>query len=149
MKKATFAKADIIELKNPPSNHLAVWVDSNNVFTTLDSSGNHISLGSLININNQTGSNYSLVSTDGGKIIEMNNASPNSITVPDNSTVSFQTGTQILISQYGSGETSLTWSGSVVVRSSGGKIKLNGQYSAATLLKRDTDEWYLFGDITS
>jgi hypothetical protein len=28
-------------------------------------------------------------------------------------------------------------------------LKLNAQYSGATLIKIDTNEWYLFGDITA
>ncbi len=150
MKKTTFAKANLNELKNPPANHVAVWVDSNNVFTTLDPNGNSISLGSLINKNTQTGTTYSLLASDGGKIVEMNNGSTNSVTIPTNATVPFQIGTQILISQYGAGQTGFTWSsGTVTVRSVGNKTKLNGQYAAATLFKRDTTEWYIFGDITT
>ena len=150
MKKVNFRKSNLINIGNPPTNSVSVWLDTNSVFNSLDENGNSISIGSLINKNTQTGTTYSLLSTDGGKIIEMNNSSTNSVTIPTNAAVPFQIGTQILVSQYGAGQTGFTWSsGTVTVRSVGNKTKLNGQYSAATLLKRDTNEWYLFGDITS
>lgn len=99
--------------------------------------------------NFQTGS-YTLVLTDKEtKGIDMNVASANNLTVPLNSSVAFPIGTQIVITQYGAGQTTIVATGGVTIRSAGGKLKLTGQYSAATLVKRATDEWYLFGDITT
>jgi hypothetical protein len=37
----------------------------------------------------------------------------------------------------------------VTLNSTGGKTKTTGQYSVATLIKVGTDEWVLFGDITT
>jgi hypothetical protein len=103
---------------------------------------------STITTNRQTAS-YVLVLTDASKLVEMNVATANTLTVPLNGTVPFATGTQILISQYGAGQTTVTATGGVTIRSAGGKLKLNSQYSGATLIKIATDEWYLFGDITT
>jgi hypothetical protein len=69
------------------------------------------------------------------------------LTIPLNSSVAFPTGTQILLAQYGAGQTTVVATSGVTVRSNGGKLNLNVQYSGATLIKIDTDEWYLFGDI--
>lgn len=102
----------------------------------------------LITTNRQT-SSYTLVIGDADKLVEMNNASANNLTVPLNATVAYATGTQILLSQYGAGQTTVVATGGVTVRSSGGKLKLTAQYSGATLIKIDTNEWYLFGDITT
>jgi hypothetical protein len=102
----------------------------------------------LITTNRQTAS-YTLVLSDADKLVEMNVGSANNLTVPLNSVVAFPTGTQILLSQYGSGQTTIVATGGVTIRSSGGKLKLNTQYSGATLIKIDTNEWYLFGDITA
>lgn len=100
----------------------------------------------VITANRQTAS-YTLVLTDAYKIVEMNVASANNLTVPPNSSVAFATGTQILIAQYGAGQTTVVAGSGVTIRSSGAKLKLSGQYSGGTLLKIGTNEWYLFGDI--
>ena len=102
----------------------------------------------LITTNRQVAS-YQLLLTDADKLVEMNVGSANNLTVPENSTVAFSIGTQILISQYGSGQTSVVAAGSVTIRSAGGALKLAAQYSGATLIKIATNEWYLFGDITT
>jgi hypothetical protein len=102
----------------------------------------------LITTNRQTAS-YTLVLSDADKLVEMNVGSANNLTVPLNSSVAFPTGTQILLAQYGAGQTTIVATSGVTVRSNGGKLKLNVQYSGATLIKIGTDEWYLFGDIVS
>ena len=98
--------------------------------------------------NTQT-NDYTLVITDDSKLIEMNKATANTLTIPLNSSVAFPIGTQILITQYGAGQTTVSATVGVTLRSSGGKTKTSAQYAIATLIKRDTDEWYLAGDITT
>jgi hypothetical protein len=100
----------------------------------------------LVVTNRQTAS-YTLVLSDADKLVEMNVGSANNLTIPLNSSVAFPTGTQILLAQYGAGQTTIVATSGVTVRSNGGKLKLNVQYSGATLIKIGTDEWYLFGDI--
>ena len=102
----------------------------------------------LITTNRQTAS-YTLVLSDADKLVEMNVASANNLTIPLNSSVAFPTGTQILLAQYGAGQTTIVPTSGVTVRSNGGKLKLNVQYSGATLIKIGTDDWYLFGDIVA
>jgi len=102
----------------------------------------------LITTNRQTAS-YTLVLGDADKLVEMNVATANNLTVPPNSSVAFATGTQILLAQYGSGQTTIVAGSGVTIRSNGAKLKLNVQYSGATLIKIGTDEWYLFGDIVA
>jgi hypothetical protein len=102
----------------------------------------------LVVTNRQTAS-YTLVLSDADKLVEMNVGSANNLTIPLNSSVAFPTGTQILLAQYGAGQTTVVATSGVTVRSNGGKLKLNVQYSGATLIKIGTDEWYLFGDIVA
>jgi hypothetical protein len=102
----------------------------------------------LITTNRQTAS-YTLVLSDADKLVEMNVGSANNLTVPLNSSVAFPTGTQILLAQYGAGQTTIVATSGVTVRSNGRKLKLNVQYSGATLIKIAENEWYLFGDIVS
>jgi hypothetical protein len=125
------------------ASHTHAIGDVTNLQTNLDAKAPLI-----ITANRQTAS-YTLVISDAYKIVEMNVASANNLTVPPNSSVAFATGTQILLAQYGAGQTTVVAGSGVTVRSSGGKLKLSGQYSGGTLLKIATNEWYLFGDITS
>jgi hypothetical protein len=102
----------------------------------------------LILTNRQTAS-YTLVLEDADKLVEMNVGSANNLTIPLNSSVAFPTGTQILLAQYGAGQTTIVATSGVTVRSSGAKSKLTGQYSGATLIKIAENEWYCFGDLSS
>jgi len=92
---------------------------------------------------------YTLVLGDAYKLIEMEVTSANTLTIPTNASVPFPLGTQILVSQLGTGQTTITPSGGVTLRSSGGKTKTAAQYAMCTLIKRGTNEWYLSGDLTT
>jgi hypothetical protein len=101
----------------------------------------------LVITNRQTVSSYVLTLTDVNKLVEMATSSTNNIVVPTNASASFTIGSQILISQYGTGSTSVTFSSPVSVNSAGSRLKLSSQYSGGALVKINTDEWYLFGDL--
>ena len=103
---------------------------------------------SNVTIVNKTAS-YTLVLADANKLIEVNNGSANTLGVPLNSTDAFPIGTQILVAQQGAGQTTITPVSGVTLRSSGGKLKIAAQYGVATLIKRATDEWYVYGDLTT
>lgn len=102
----------------------------------------------VVTANRQTG-DYTLVLGDAGKVVEMNKATANNLTVPLNSSVAFEVGTVVELFQYGAGQTTVVATGGVTIRSSGGKLKLTGQYSGASLRKIATDEWSLVGDIST
>lgn len=97
--------------------------------------------------NAQTGTTYTLVLTDAGKMVTMTNASSNTLTVPPNSSVAFPVNTRIDLIQYGAGNTTIAAGSGVTIYSSGSKLKLTGQYSGASLWKKATDTWVLVGDI--
>jgi hypothetical protein len=120
--------------------------DANKPVSTAQQTALDAKTNKLIVTNRQTAS-YTLVLGDADKLVEMNVGSANNLTVPLNSSVAFATGTQILLAQYGAGQTTIVATSGVTIRSNGAKLKLNAQYSGATLIKIDTNEWYLFGDI--
>jgi hypothetical protein len=120
--------------------------DANKPVSTATQTALDAKTNKLIVTNRQTAS-YTLVLGDADKLVEVNNASANNLTIPLNSSVAFATGTQILLAQYGAGQTTIVATSGVTIRSNGAKLKLNAQYSGATLIKIDTNEWYLFGDI--
>lgn len=120
--------------------------DANKPVSTATQTALDAKTNKLVVTNRQTAS-YTLVLSDADKLVEINNASANNLTIPLNSSVAFSTGTQILLAQYGAGQTTIVATSGVTIRSNGAKLKLNAQYSGATLIKIDTNEWYLFGDI--
>jgi hypothetical protein len=105
---------------------------------------------SIINLatNAQTGTTYTSVLADNGKIVEMNNASANTLTVPLNSSVAYPVGAQINILQTGTGQTTVAATGGVTINATPG-LKLRAQWSSATLIKRATDSWVLVGDLSA
>jgi hypothetical protein len=91
---------------------------------------------------------YTLVLGDQGDILlASNGATAGTINVPLNSTVAFPTGTQITVVQTGAGQISFAGISGVTVNATPG-LKLRAQYSAATLIKTDTNSWLLIGDLS-
>ena len=106
---------------------------------------------SLLLTNRQT-ADYTLALSDANKLVESEGDDISSVinfTIPPYSSINFPTGTQISIAQYGLGITNVVAGIGVTIRSSGGKLKLAGRYSGASLVKIATNEWYLFGDLIS
>jgi hypothetical protein len=101
-----------------------------------------------IQINEKT-SSYTLTLSDNEKLIEMNVAAANNLTVPPNYLDPFPIQTKIDILQTGIGQTTVVAGSGVTINSKNGNLKLSGQWSAATLIKRGIDTWVLIGDITS
>jgi hypothetical protein len=89
---------------------------------------------------------YTLVSGDNNKLIEMNVATANNVTI-DSSI--FSAGNQILVSQYGAGQVTFVAGAGVTLRSPSGKLKLTGQYSLATIICISATEFYISGDLTA
>jgi hypothetical protein len=79
----------------------------------------------------------------------MNVATANTLTIPLNSSVPFAIGQVIELIQDGAGQTTVTPTGGVTIKSFSGLTKLSGQYAAATLTKIATDTWYLIGNLTA
>lgn len=101
-----------------------------------------------ITLNNQTGTTYTLVLTDKGKLITLNNASAITLTIPANASVAFPVGTQIELAQLGAGQVTVAITTDTLY-SSGSKTKLTGQYSTAVITKITSTSWILAGDITT
>lgn len=120
--------------------------DANKPVSTAQQTALDAKTNKLVTTNRQTAS-YTLVLSDADKLVEMNVGGANNLTIPLNSSVAFATGTQILLAQYGAGQTTIVPTSGVTIRSNASKVKLNAQYSGATLIKIASDEWYLFGDI--
>lgn len=104
-------------------------------------------------LNAQTGTTYTFVAGDNGKLVTASNASAQTYSIPTNATTAFPIGTQINIIQIGAGQVTIqaASSGTTTVASTGATAtapKLRAQYSTATCIKANTDLWYVTGDIS-
>lgn len=98
-----------------------------------------------LTLNAQTGTTYTLVLTDNGRLVTLNNAAAITVTVPLNSSVAFATGAIVNLQQIGAGQVTVAGASGVTVNGTGTKTR--AQWSAASLIKTATDTWTLVGDI--
>ena len=101
----------------------------------------------MIAINAQTGTTYTTVLADDGKLITCDNAASIALTIPPNSSVAYGIGTQINIMQLGAGTVTITAGAGVTLRSAGSKLKTDAQYAVATCAKIATDTWVVVGNL--
>ena len=87
--------------------------------------------------NAQTGTSYSYVLLDAAKLLTMNNASANTVTVTKQATVSWVTGTQLRIINLGAGTTTLVADTGVTINGN----KALSQYQGGTLIRTASDVW--------
>jgi len=123
-------------------------------FTTLSASGNTTLDGTAIAkqgmpIVTEAGTTKTFALTDIGAYVRTTSGSAVTITVPENSSVAFPTGTEIVVFQAGAGQVTFVAAGSVTINSKDGDLKITGQYSSATLKKIATDEWDMIGDLAA
>jgi hypothetical protein len=102
--------------------------------------------------NADSGSGYTAVLTDNGKVVTMSNGSGNTFSIPTNASVAFPIGTQINVLQIGAGQTTIqaVTSGTTSILSTAGTAaepKIRARYGMATCIKAATDTWYVVGDI--
>lgn len=103
----------------------------------------------MIAINAQTGTTYTTVLADDGKLVTCDNAATISVTIPPNSSVAYGIGTQINFMQLGAGQVTIVAGSGVTLRSQGSKLKLAGQYAVATCVKIATDTWAVVGNLSA
>jgi hypothetical protein len=99
--------------------------------------------------NQQTSTAYTIALSDNGKVVEVLNSSPITVSIPTNSTA-FPIGTQITVLQTGTGQITFAavTSGTTTLNGTPG-LKLRAQWSSAVLIKRDTEKWVVLGDLVA
>ena len=107
-----------------------------------------VAVGQAVDLDRKT-ADYTLALTDAGKVIEINSGSSENVTIPPNSSVAFPIGTQIVIVRLGAGAVVIVEGSGVTTRSDGDKNKIKSQYSSCVLIKHETDEWYILGNLDS
>jgi hypothetical protein len=103
----------------------------------------------MIALNAQTGTTYTTVLADDGKLITCDNGSPIALTIPPSSSVNYGIGTQINVMQLGAGQVTITAGVGVTLRSAGTRLKTNGHYAVATCCKIATDTWVVIGNLAA
>jgi hypothetical protein len=104
-----------------------------------------------IGINAQTGTTYTTVLADNGKLTTLTNASAIAVTIPPNSSVAYPVGAQINMAQLGAGQVTVSGGVGVTVVSTGATAsapKARAQYSSLTAVQTSTDNWLVVGDIS-
>jgi hypothetical protein len=120
--------------------------------TTAQTLTNKTLTSPLINlgINAQTGTTYTTVLADNGKLITQTNASPITTTIPPFSSVAYPVGAQLNFVQYGAGKVTFAQGVGVTISSTGATAtapELRAQYSSATAICVAQDDWLIAGDI--
>ena len=119
----------------PQGSALIVYSNGVNVISAAQSVG--------IVFNSQTGTSYTVQPSDENKIITMNNASANTVTL--NAGV-FSGNVEFGIAQFGAGATTIV-AGSGVTINSIGTLQAKGQYAMMGLLQISQDNWLLIGNM--
>lgn len=97
--------------------------------------------------NNQTGTSYTGVLSDDGKIITMSNSAANTFTIPPNSSVAYEIGTTLVVVQWGDGETTIAPGTDVVIINENSYRDLRVKGSGVQLVKQDTNIWWAVGGL--
>lgn len=143
--RATYAQAAGIQGTTLASNVVTSSLTAVGTLTALTVSGTTV-LGPAAT--NAQVDSYTLALSDAGKIVEINKSSGITLTVPTNSVAAFPVGTQITVVQIGTGQITVAGAG-VTLQSLNSYTKTSGQFATATLVKRATDTWLLYGDLAA
>lgn len=99
-------------------------------------------------VNAQTGTTYTIVLSDEGKLVTLSNASAITLTLPQDSDVAIPVGGRVDFAQIGAGQvTFAAGTGATVNKTPGAKCR--AQYSAVSAIKYAANTWILVGDLSA
>lgn len=101
-------------------------------------------------VNTQTGTTYTTVLADNGKLVTQSNGSAITTTIPPNSSVDYPVGAQITFARYGAGSLTIQGGAGVTIVSTGATAAtpaLRAQYSTCTAIQTSNNNWLVVGDI--
>lgn len=128
--------AIIVQQPNAPADTSVLWADTDEV--GIEENVRYLS--------NVTGTAYTLVLADRGKLLLCSNAAAQVVTVPTNATAAFVLGTQLDLVQTGAGTLSIAAAGGVTINATP-SLSFRARYSGASLIKVATNTWLLLGDL--
>ncbi len=95
----------------------------------------------------QAGTSYTVLLADANGVVTCSNSSAVTITIPDDATTAFPTGTCIEFVQLGAGQVTIEGDVGVTINSLDAYRSISGQYGCARIIKTDTDQWVLTGNL--
>lgn len=104
-----------------------------------------------VGVNAQTGTTYTTVLADNGKLVTQANSSAITTTIAPFGSVAYPVGAQINFTQFGAGQVTIQGGSGVTVVSTGATAatpKTRAQYSTATAICTSQDNWLVVGDIS-
>lgn len=110
-------------------------------------------LGSFVrtaqSVNAQTGTTYTPVAGDAGKLVTLSNAAAITFTVPQDSAVTIAIGTYIDLMALGAGQVTVVAGTGATLRVSGLTAKSRAQYARFGVQKVAANTWVVFGDLAA
>jgi hypothetical protein len=97
-------------------------------------------------INAQTGTTYTLVASDAGKIVTLSNGSAVTVTLPQDSDATFAVGTRVDFIGIGAGLVTFAAGTGATVNGTPSLVT-RAQWSGATAVKRAANTWVVIGDL--
>lgn len=100
----------------------------------------------VVTVRTLTATAHTLEIIDTGSILETTGASSVTVTIPDEASVLFETGTLINLTQVGAGVATVQAAAGVSLNGVvAGAVALSGQWAGAALTKRGADAWVIQG----
>lgn len=130
-----------------------IGVDGTLIFSDGSTQNSAATYNPNLVLNAQTGTTYTLVASDAQKLVTLNNSSAITVTIASNATQALPVGTQITLTQIGTGQVTIVGASSpnaVTIVSTGAvtaQPKTRTRYSTMTLIQTSTDNWLAVGDI--
>lgn len=133
-----------------------ITVSGSGATWTIDSSGMSAIAGNAaltgafaprdLTVEAQTGTTYTVDSSDADRLVTLNNASSITVTLPQDSDVTFAVGRSVTFVQLGAGQVTFVAGTGATVEPSGTLIT-RAQGSTVTAIKRSANTWLLVGDL--
>jgi len=99
--------------------------------------------------NAQTGTTYTLVAGDVGKVVTLSNGSAITLTLPQDSDATIAIGSFVDCIQLGAGQVTTAAGTGATLRTSGLTAKARAQYSRFGVQKISANTWSLYGDLAA
>lgn len=100
-------------------------------------------------VNAQTGTTYTLVASDAGKLVTLTNAAAVTVDVPADADADFEVGQYVDMIGLGAGLVTVEAGAGATLRLSGLTAATRAQYSRITVQKIAVDTWILWGDLAA
>ncbi len=100
-------------------------------------------------INAQTGTTYTLVAADAGKLVTLSNSEVITLTVPQDSAATLAIGTTVDLMQLGEGELFFAAGTGATLLRGGETFSARAQYSRLLLQKISANTWVVYGDLAA